>query len=180
MAAKIRYYVAATIDGFIADGEGRLDWLKPFTAVDYGFLQFMTEVKLLVMGRRTYDQLAELESWPHPNHRTVVMTSRPLPSPPPGVEARSGGVFEMARKLRAEAEGDIWLVGGGRIAGEFLARDLIDWLELHVVPLCLGTGVPIFGGESRLDAFTLVSSRVFPNGVLRAVYKLETAEDGAR
>jgi len=176
MARKIRYYVAATIDGFIADGEGRIDWLKPFAAVDYGFHQFMSEIKLLVMGRRTFDQLNEPNNWPHPHHRSVVMTSRALVQPPPGMESWSGGVFELARKLKAETDGDIWLVGGGRIAGEFLARDLIDQLELHLVPICLGTGVPIFGGESQLDAFELIDSRIFPNGVLRATYRLEAAE----
>ncbi len=175
MARRIRYYVAATIDGLIADGEGRIEWLKPFAAVDYGFNQFISEIKLLVMGRRTFDQLNELESWPYPDHRSVVMTSRALKQPHPGVEAWLGGVFELARKLKAETDGDIWLVGGGRIAGEFLARDLIDQLELHLVPICLGTGVPIFGGESQLDAFTLIDSRMFSNGVLHATYKLETA-----
>jgi dihydrofolate reductase len=180
MARRFRYYVAATIDGFIADGEGRIDWLKPFTTVDYGFLQFAAEVKTLVMGRRTYDQLREMPVWPHPDHRSLVMTSRPLASPPPGVEAWTGGVFELSRKLKAETEEDIWLVGGGRIAGEFLARDLIDRLELLIMPICLGTGVPLFGGESRLDAFELLDSRMFGNGVLKAVYQLETAGGEAR
>ena len=168
--AKIVLYLAASLDGFIADEHGGVDWLTPFQSGDLGFEAFLGRVGTVVMGRRTFDQARAFELWPYGGKRIIVLTSRPLGSLPDGGEVVRGEAGAIAAQLRENAS-DAWIVGGAKTMGAFLAADAIDRVVLHVAPLILGSGLRMFEGAGSAVPFHLEDSTLFRNGVARLTYE---------
>jgi dihydrofolate reductase len=169
----LRYYVAASVDGFIATPDGGVDWLAPFQEAEVGFEAFMRGIGTVAMGRTTYDQVIGFGGpWPYAGKRAVVLTSRPLGDAPPGVEARAGGAADLAQDLRAGTQaGDVWLVGGARAVRPFLDLGLVDRIELTVVPVLLGDGLPLFERSARApQALRLEEVRPLPLGMVQVLY----------
>jgi dihydrofolate reductase len=169
--SKTIYYTATSLDGFIADADNSLDWLFQFGAADSGsFAAFISEVGALAMGSTTYEWvlrhhvLADADRpqpWPHPQP-TWVFTSRRLPVVP-GAEIRfvSGDVAPVHRKMVAAAGGkNIWIVGGGDLAGQFYEAGLLDELQISVAPVTLGRGAPLLPRVIANPPLRLVSARV--------------------
>ncbi|HYC05171.1 MAG TPA: dihydrofolate reductase family protein [Azospirillaceae bacterium] len=167
----IRYHAAMSLDGFIADREGGVHWLEghPEPTIDFG--AFMERHPTLVMGRSTYDQCLGF-GWPYGGRRVVVLTSKPLaPDAPEGVAAWSGPVPELARRLRAETVGgDIWIVGGGKVAQAFLEAGEIDRLDVAIIPEVLGGGIPLLSGGTRGCRLELLEQGRYPSGIARLEY----------
>lgn len=167
----IRYHAAMSLDGFIADAGGGVGWLEHHhePAIDFG--AFMARHPVLVMGRTTYDQCLGF-GWPYGGHDVVVMTSRPLGEAPAGVRAWSGAVGELAAELRrlAAGRGDVWIVGGGSVARQFLDAGEIDRLDVAIIPEVLGGGIPLLdpGSARRLE---LLSRESYPSGIARLEYR---------
>lgn len=173
MATPIRGYMAASLDGFIADPDGGVEWLKPFEKVEYGFREFFAEIGTAVFGRATYEQsLGFPGPWTFAGKQCLVVTSQPLADPPPGVEAWQQGVGEgLVRRLQAAEGGDAWIVGGARLQGALFDLDAIDRFELFVIPVLLGDGVPMFPKSARRHRFDLTSARSLPEGMLYLDYR---------
>lgn len=168
-----RLYMAQSLDGFVADAEGGVDWLDAFDdgedeAVDYGTDGFMDEVDALVMGRATFDQITGFDVWPYEGKRVFVLTSSPITDPPEGVEATSDAAGMIA-ELRGEAA-RVWIVGGPAAVLAMRSLGALDTVELFVMPILLGTGVPLFGDEAEPLPLNLKSSHAYPNGVVQLVY----------
>lgn len=144
-----QYYVAASIDGYIADPEGSLDWLFQFNdtaGVGEHYREFLAGVGAIAMGATTYEfVLGEGGAWPYPDHRTWVFTHRDLPVPEGAdVVLTSDDVADVhARMVEAAAGRNVWLVGGGALVGEFAERGLLDEIWLGVAPVVLGGGSPV-------------------------------------
>ncbi|MCZ7582649.1 MAG: dihydrofolate reductase family protein [Deltaproteobacteria bacterium] len=168
---RIRLYIAASVDGYIAPADGSVDWLKPFDGEGYGYEAFMKEVSTLVVGRKTFDQMLTFGAWPHPDQDTYVLTSRPLGDVPPRVHRWEDDAPSLVAHLRgASLAGDVWLVGGGLVVDAFLAMGAIDEIELFVIPVLLGDGIPLFPKNDRFAGLRLTDSTVYKNGVTRLVY----------
>ena len=86
------YYVACSIDGFIADKDGGVGWLDRIQHEDYGYDQFEESVRTVVLGRATYDQVLTFGAYPYSSKRTIVLTHTPLHDPPPNTIAHTGRV----------------------------------------------------------------------------------------
>jgi dihydrofolate reductase len=170
--ARIRHYVAMSVDGFVATEDGRVDWLEPFHHLDLGYLAFAEQVGTLVMGRATYDQLLGFGAWPYRGKNVVVLTSKPLGAEgPEGVEAYRGDPADLVPHLREAVDGDVWVVGGPRTARAFFDRDAVDEIELFVIPVVLGRGLSLFGGIATLRRLSLQSVEMHDGGVARLVYR---------
>ncbi len=174
---SVIYYVATSVDGMIADVEGRVGWLEPFerSGEDYGYRAFLSHVGALVMGSGTYEWLLKAGiDWPYAGIEAVVMTGRRLPQPPGGqVAFDAGDPGEIVRVLKARHQKDIWLVGGGRLAGAFAERDLVDEYDLTIVPVVLGAGIPLLAsrqGPAVARPLTMVEHQAYPSGAIRARY----------
>ena len=172
---RFRAYLALSVDGYIADGDGGVGWLDPYFSPELGFHEFIETVGATVMGRTTYEQSVELGRFQQENPRTIVMTQRPIGDLPAGVEPFSGDVRELAETLRVDLmpEGkDIWLMGGGKSIRPWHEAGLVDSWELYFIPVTLGAGVPLFPPASpALDELKLVSARSFENGVAELKYE---------
>jgi dihydrofolate reductase len=165
------YYAAVSLDGFIAGPDDDISWLDPYPAEDVGYAGFIAGISGLVMGRRTYEIVMRLGDWPHGDRPTAVATRRPLDGAPPAVFAVAGTPREMLAALRARgADGRIWLEGGGDLAGQFLADGAIDEIELGVIPVLLGRGIPLFGGVAR-PHLALQWAKALPSGIVHVLYR---------
>lgn len=168
------YYVAASLDGYIARPDGRVDWLQPIEASgdDHGYQAFYASIDGLLMGRGTYDTvLGFAGDWPYPDKPCRVLTRHPMEQTPAGVIARHASPAEALSELEALGCQRIWLVGGGALAGTCFAAGLLDELVVSLVPYLLGAGIPLFatGLERHLK---LHEQRSFSSGVVQLHYQV--------
>lgn len=143
-------YVAASVDGYIADRTGSLDWLFQFNdvpGVAAHYETFLADVGALAMGASTYRFLLAqgMDAWPYAGQRTWVFTHRDLPVlPGADVVLTADDVAAVhARMVEAAAGRNVWLVGGGHLVAQFAERGLLDEIWLGVAPVVLGGGVPV-------------------------------------
>lgn len=154
---KISLYIATSLDGFIADAGGGVGWLPAGDGNggdDCGYADFYATVSALIMGRRTYDQVRGFGDWPYPGKPAYVFTTRPGDeAPPDGVQFIQTTAADFAQTVAPQhADGIIWLVGGASLADQFRTAGLIDECRVFVIPVILGRGIPLFGGDGGSDS----------------------------
>jgi dihydrofolate reductase len=169
---KIVLGLGISIDGYIARLDGTFDFL--FMPKDYSMADFFASIDTGIMGRKTYDVSkamggggggfgAKIKSY---------VLSRTLP---PG--EREGMTFTqespaaLAETIRREKGKDIWLMGGGEVARDFLKADLVDELYIGVVPVLLGEGIPLFPNGFPQRNFALIENKTFSKGMIALKYK---------
>jgi dihydrofolate reductase len=174
----IRGYIASSVDGYVADKSGGIDWLRAFDDVDYGYDSFISEIETVVMGRRTYDQIPSLGiGWPYSGKRGLVVTSSPLTQLHPGVEAWTGGVDKLITYLRERNRGDVWVVGGAQLQSAFIEAGALERLELFLIPVLLGDGISLFPKtEPRPRNLVLHNVEMLPKGMTRLIYGFAPSE----
>jgi dihydrofolate reductase len=178
------YYLAATLDGFIADEDDGLEWLTGYQGeaamdatadVREAMHGFDESVGALAMGSATYEWMARhVTDWPYGDRPTYVFTSRGELDPIDGANLRwaSGDPAPLAGELRdAAGERDFWIVGGGELAIAFAEADLLDRVVVTVVPVVLGSGKPLFGRPLG-HRLTLTGCRPFTTGMVELTYSV--------
>lgn len=172
--AVIRGYIAASLDGCVADASGGLDWLAPYATVDAGYRDFTDQVGTVVMGRRTHDQIPSLGiGWPYAGKRGLVVTSGRGASVHPGTRFWTDGLPALIEHLRDLDDGDVWVVGGAMLLAAMIEARALDRLELCVAPLLLGEGPRPFPASVRaLRAMTLNRVETLERGMVRLDYGL--------
>lgn len=169
MAQDVIAYVAVSLDGFIAGDKGSVDFLEGFGSQEYGFDDFMKTVEAVVMGSTTYEQIVEW-GWPYGSTPALVLTSRNLAIIEEAEIAFSSAATGLAiRSYAAQVEGRVWIVGGGQVITDGLRDGAIDLLEVYVMPIALGSGVPLFT-EAYSGPLDLLESASFTNGVVKLLY----------
>lgn len=168
-------HIAVSLDGKIARPDGSVDdWLAAkYPAEDFGFTAFFETVDAILMGRGTYEAVRRLGGgdWPYPGKPTTVVTTRPLPDPPAGVEAQSGDMAGVAADLEGRGHRRVWIEGGGRVVRSMIAAGKLDVLELALIPIVLGDGVPLFPQGTGGLALRLVKCETKAKGALHLVYE---------
>jgi dihydrofolate reductase len=182
--SRIQYFVAASLDGFIATPTDDLGWLLQFDAFEGGkesYEAFMAGVGCIVMGGGTYTWLMEHEpgNWPYLGTPCYVFTRHEYTAPPGAdITFVRGDVGEFITDFRADAgSGNIWLVGGGDLAAQFADAGLLDELILSVIPVVLGKGkrlLPLAGPTPPLE---LTSSRTMGRGIVELQYRFSGSPD---
>jgi len=162
MSGSTVYYVAQSLDGFIADRDGALDWLLDFGFDDFQqqYDEFLVSVGAIVMGAGTYRWLAaQGEPWSYTGTPTWVLTSRELPRINGAEYAAAydpAAAFGAARD--AAGDRDVWVMGGGSTAASLIDLGLIDALHLTVMPVTLGAGTHVLPHSARSILWQLESS----------------------
>ena len=178
----VQYYVAQSLDGYIAESNHGLDWLVRYdgesegdasSATDGAYDEFFARVGALAMGSATYEVVLEAADagWPYSATPAWVFTSRELPVPE-GADVRfvSGPVAPALEEMRAAAgDRNVWIVGGGDLAMQFADAGLLDELHVTVVPAVLGAGIPAFSGR-LVGRLRLAGTRPFRNGMVELRY----------
>lgn len=142
---EVVLYIAMSLDGYIADTEGGINWLSEVAGQDdNGYLSFYSSIDTLIMGRRTYDQLLAFGcEWPYKGKACYVFTTRPA-APDANVTFVQETPSALLARLQQQEGGRIWLVGGADLVQQFLAETAIDTLALAVIPMLLGDGIRLF------------------------------------
>jgi dihydrofolate reductase len=172
--SRVRVYIASSFDGFIAGRDDDLSWLPHGEgetatpgALDYD--TFITDVRALLMGRRTYDVVRRREvPWPYGPRPVLVATHRSLdPHPPETVRPVRGTIGELIRMAKeAAGQGDVYL-DGGTLIRQAAEEDLIDEFTVTLAPIVLGTGHPLFAGMRTQYHLEIVSHHSFTSGMLQ-------------
>ena len=178
--ARVRFYVATSLDGFIADGEGSVDWLAPYDARLYGYDSFLEEVGALIMGRRTFELINAVgEDWPYRGKPVFVLSSHSLGRAPTGVSATTRGMWEALQQARQATAKDIWIVGGAVAMQSALEDGHIDLMDIFLVPVMLGKGVSLLNDLRLRQTLIFDGIESFPDGVVKLRY-IVSKQDGPR
>jgi dihydrofolate reductase len=167
---RLRYGVAASLDGFIAGPNGEYDWIVQDPSFDFAALwdQFDT----LVMGRLSYEAASvRFGSLKSTGKKIVVVSTRLDPAQHPDLTIVSANIAETVAAMKAESGKDIWLSGGGMLFRALLDAGLVDSIELSVIPVLLGGGVPLVTAGLR-RTLHLDESYALPSGILRLKYSV--------
>ncbi len=170
--AEVVYYVASSLDGYIATADGGVEWLGAYqsAAEDYGYAQFYATVQVLVMGRQTYEQVQGFGRWPYEGKPVTVFSHHPLRIPFPDASSSSAAPAEVLADFESRGIRRVWLVGGGELAGSFRREGLITEYLVTLIPVLLGAGVPLFAPPGPQEQLALAESRSFSNGVIQLRY----------
>lgn len=182
-----QYYTATSLDGFIATEDDSLDWLFPLGDVnDTSYPQFIAGVGALAMGASTYAWMLRHatkmveetgSTWPY-RQPTWVFTHRQLPLPAPDADIRfaQGDVRPVhAELVRAAAGKNVWVVGGGDLAGQFHDAGLLEEAIVQIASVTLGTGKPLFPRRVTSPPWQLLSVRQVGTGFAELRYRLPKA-----
>lgn len=184
--SRVRYYCATSLDGYIAEADDSLDWLLgyegSFEDADSaegqgGYESFYEEIGALAMGSVTYEWILEhVDAWPYGGKPTWVLSSRELSRPEgEGVDVRvvQARVPELIDEMReAAGERDVWVVGGGNVASQFADYDLLDRVEVTLVPVVLGSGKPLFDRRLRGGSMQLLGAETYASGMVGLRYEV--------
>lgn len=169
---KVRYSVAATLDGFIADPEGGCDWIIMDEAIDFGAI--FTEFDTFVMGRKTWDVSVSTEFADMFGGKEVIVFSRTLKTlPRPGVTIVNTSPVDTVRALKEKPGKDIWLFGGGSMFRTLVDAGLVDTVEVAIMPVLLSQGVPLLAPGGRIAGMKLDKCETLPkSGIVMLSYTI--------
>jgi dihydrofolate reductase len=174
IAVRTTYYVASTVDGFIAEVDGGVGYLSELDDHDpNSFEVFIGSVDGLLMGRSTYDQVLGFGQWPYGKLPCWVATNRDLEQVAGNTSAIQGEPNKMISQIEATNAKHLWLVGGGKIAAQFLRAKLIDHLIVSIIPVALGTGIRLFEGLDAKQWFTYEKTEFRSGGIIEVHYKMK-------
>ena len=175
---SLQYFVASSLDGFIATAEDNLDWLLQFDGFSGGkesYDAFMADVGCIVMGGETYAWLMEHEpsNWPYPGTPCWVFTRHEHPVPKGAdVTFVRGPVVEFVEDLKDVAAGrNVWIVGGGVLAAQFADAGVLDELIISIIPVVLGSGKAVLPLARPTAPMELVSSHTMGRGIVELRYR---------
>ena len=165
---RIRYQVASSLDGYIAGPQGDYGWIIADPDID--FAAHFQEFDTLLMGRRTFEMLPRGSS----AEQRVIVVSRTLdPAQHRGVTIINDGLQDALSELREEPGKDIWLFGGGETFRSLLRINQVDTVELAIIPVLLGGGVPLLPTSADRKRLQLSQHRVYPkSGIVSLRYNV--------
>lgn len=171
MSRRLRYHVAVSLDGFIAGPNGEYDWIVMDPSIDFAALY--KEFDTVVMGRKTYEVTAgQGGDGTMPGMEVVVFSRTLTPTARRGFRIVNDDPREVVAALKTKPGRDIWLFGGGSLFGSLLEAGLVDTVEVAVVPVLLGEGVPLLppGATTKL---VLTDQKTLPeSGIVALAYSV--------
>jgi dihydrofolate reductase len=170
---RVRYVVAMSLDGYIAGPNGEADWIIMDPDIDFRalFEQFDT----FLMGRKTFESIGGARAGEQSGVQTIVFSRTLRQQDCPNVTVVSENPQEALADLRSKPGKDIWLFGGGSLFRSLLEARLVDAVEVSVMPVLLGEGIPLLPPKPSSERFklTLASSRAFKTGIVSLEYAVE-------
>ncbi|SEN49592.1 Dihydrofolate reductase [Mesobacillus persicus] len=156
---KISVYIAASLDGFIANNTGAVDWLEAIEGDgDNGYGRYYSEVDAVVMGRKTYEVILGFDiPFPYRGKDCFVLTNQ-LTGSNEDVTFINGTVDDLMSALSTKNYKKAWVVGGGMLISELMNRHLIDELIVTVAPVLLGNGISLFSDITDFHALRLTDT----------------------
>jgi dihydrofolate reductase len=179
--SRVTIHMVASLDGFIARKDGRVDWLETSDQFDGGetltpeFIQeFLKTIDCYVMGSHTYETALAFEAkglgWSYGDTPTFVLTRRNLPKTRETVEFYAGDLAQLVNERLKPSFGGIWVVGGGALCSECLRLGLADEVRYSIMPILIGEGIAFFEGLDQDVALHLVETKAYTSGLVALRY----------
>lgn len=174
MKRKVILYISQSLDGFIADSKGGVDWILGNNEnydSDYGYETFTEGTDTVILGANTYKQIKnELspDKWVYENLQSYVLTNEELEDTP-SIRYVNTGIKELIDGLKRENGKDIWLCGGANLVNQCVKADLIDEYQITTVPVILGSGIRLFEDDNPKIRLKLKALKE-ENGLMLGVY----------
>jgi dihydrofolate reductase len=181
--SRVTIHMVASLDGFIARKDGRVDWLETSDTFEGGETmaaesveEFLRTIDCYVMGSRTYETALDFEAkglgWVYGDKPTFVLTSRELRKARNTVEFYSGDLGLLVDERLKPNFRSIWFVGGGQVSGQCLRRGLADEVRYSIMPVLIGDGVSFFEGLDTDVALHLVETKAYKSGMVSLRYEV--------
>jgi dihydrofolate reductase len=181
--SRVTIHMAASLDGFIARKDGRVDWMETSdefaggATLDPEFVEaFLKTIDCYVMGSKTYETALGFEAkgfgWAYGDKPTFVLTHRELPRARETVEFYSGDLPQLVKGRLRPAFQNIWFVGGGAVSGECLRLGLADEVRYSILPILIGDGIAFFDKLDRDVALHLAEVKAYKSGTVELRYEL--------
>jgi dihydrofolate reductase len=188
--SRVTIHMVASLDGFIARKDGRVDWLETSDefaggdTLDPEFVEsFLKTIDCYVMGSRTYETALNFEAkgfgWAYGDKPTFVLTSRDLPRTRDTVEFYSGDLSQFVNEHLRPRFRSIWFVGGGVVSGECLRVGLADEVRYSILPVLIGNGITFFEKLDRDVPLHLAEVKAYKSGTVALRYELRRSRAGA-
>jgi dihydrofolate reductase len=176
--------MAASLDGFIARKDGRVDWMETAdefadgATMEPGVVEeFLKTIDCYVMGSRTYETALAFENkglgWAYGDKPTFVLTRRDLPRTRDTVEFHSGELTQFVNAQLRPRFANIWFVGGGMVSGECLRLGLADEVRYSILPILIGDGISFFDKLDRDVALHLAEVKAYKSGTVELRYEVQ-------
>jgi len=189
--SRVTIHMAASLDGFIARKDGRVDWMETsdeFLAgetMDPGFVEaFLKTIDCYVMGSRTYETALAFEAkgfgWSYGDKPVFVLTRRALPQTREAIAFHAGDLAQFVNERLRTAFRSIWFVGGGTVCGECLRLGLADEVRYSILPVLIGEGIPFFGKLDGDVALHLAEVKAYRNGIVGLCYEVREPRGDSR
>ena len=181
--SRVTIHMAASLDGFIARNDGRVDWLETpdefagGQSLDPEYVEaFLKTIDCYVMGSRTYETALAFEAkgfgWSYGDKPTFVLTHRDLPRTRDTVEFYSGDLAQFVNGRLRSAFRSIWFVGGGAVCGDCLRLGLADQVRYSILPILIGEGIRFFEKLDRDIALHLAEVKAYKSGMVELCYEV--------
>lgn len=171
---KIKLYIAASLNGKIADPNGAVDWLENLPnpdKTDYGYTDFLASIDTTIQGYKTYKQLLDWGiDFPYPDKSNFVFTTNPAHTNTQFVRFVSEKHREFVAELKAQSGKDIWLIGGGTLNSWFVENQFINELQVFVMPIVLNGGIDLFEQLKKQISLELVETKIYKSGAVLLTY----------
>ncbi|MFN3891267.1 MAG: dihydrofolate reductase family protein [Beijerinckiaceae bacterium] len=176
ISARMKIFIAQSIDGYIAGEGDSLAHLEPFQGNDYGYEEMIRSISSVVVGRRTFDVIFPDHGWMYPAHVSgVVFTRRPLPENAPAQVRAMSDCDVIARDFP-----DAFIDGGATTIAAFMWAGHVTQAEIFTLPVLLGSGVRLFPrGPTSNTRWDLIDARTFPCGTVKTRYRLQREASSA-
>jgi dihydrofolate reductase len=186
--SRVTIHMAASLDGFIARRDGRVDWMETSDEFVDGdtmspdFVEsFLKTIDCYVMGSRTYETALRFEAkglgWPYGDKPTFVLTSRDLPRTRAAVEFHSGDLAKFVNEQLRPRFRSIWFVGGGAVSGECLRLGLADQVRYSILPILIGDGIRFFEKLAKDVALHLTEVKAYKSGMVGLCYEVRRDQE---
>lgn len=174
MSRKVILYISQSLDGFIADSKGNVDWIlgnnEDYDS-DYGYENFIKNIDTVILGANTYKQIKnELspEKWVYEDLQSYVLTHEKIKDTT-NIKYVNMSIKELINKLQKEKGKNIWICGGANLVNQCIKEDLIDEYQITIIPVILGSGIRLFD-ENNKNIKLKLKDKKEENGLILSIY----------
>ena len=177
---KITIHMVSSLDGYIAKKDNSISWFETSDKYEKGVSgqdpeEFLKTIDCYIMGSRTYEHALELSKsygWAYGDTPTIVVSNRNLTSERQNIQFYSGDLDKLVNERLKPNYKNVWLVGGAKLAKDFIRLNLADEIRQSILPIMLGDGIPFFDQIGKEKALHLKDVTAYKNGMVELHYEI--------
>lgn len=169
--SQVRLYTATSLDGFVADADGDSRWMEPYRDSMFGESGFLEKIGAVILGRRTFQMMQAFGEWPYEDKTAFVLASEAPWGLPPNAFFVTNGIAAAVQAARERTSKDIWVVGGAVTMESALEEELVDIVEICIVPSLIGSGLSMLNSLKRQQKLEFEGIQAFADGLVKLRYE---------